>query len=59
MTKRLKDYKIENRKPRSSSATQVVPIPFENNEATKRIVMHSAKRVIRQHKDEIQALAYK
>lgn len=59
MTKRLKDYKIENRKPRSSGATQVVPIPFENNEATKRIVMHSAKRVIRQHKDEIQALAYK
>lgn len=59
MIKRLNDYKIENRKTRSSSAVQIVPISFENNEATKRIVIHSAKRVIHQHKAEIQALAYK
>jgi hypothetical protein len=59
MTKRLEDYNLENRKPHSSSSSQVLPINFENNEATKRVVMHSAKRVIRQHKDEIQALAYK
>ncbi len=38
---------------------QVLSIQFSNDDATKRIVMHSAKRVIRQHKEEIQALAYK
>ena len=40
-------------------AGQVLSIQFSNDDATKRIVMHSAKRVIRQHKEEIQALAYK
>ena len=59
INKRLKDFNLENRKPRSSCASQVVPMQFENNEATKRVVMHSAKRVIQLHKKEIQALAYK
>ncbi|MCY6413813.1 hypothetical protein QTA56_17030 [Acinetobacter sp. VNH17] len=59
MIKRLKDFKVENHKARSALAGQVVPIQFENNDATKRMVMHSAKRVIRQHKEEIQELAYK
>ncbi len=59
MTKRLGDFKIENRKPRSAMAGQLLSIPFDDNEATKRVVMHSAKRVIQQHKKEIQELAYK
>lgn len=59
MTKRLSDFKIENRKPRSAMAGQLLSIPFDDNEATKRVVMHSAKRVIQQHKKEIQELAYK
>lgn len=57
--KRLKDYTTENRKARSTIAGQFLPIQFGNDEATKRIVMHSARRVIRQHKDELQELAYK
>lgn len=59
MSKRLKDYQMENRKPRSTITGQVLEMQFSDDEATKRIVMHSAKRVIRQHKEEIQALAYK
>ena len=55
----LKDYQVESRRPRSAMAGQVLSIQFSNDDATKRIVMHSAKRVIRQHKEEIQALAYK
>lgn len=51
MTKRLSDFKIENRKPRSAMAGQLLSIPFDNNEAT--------KRVIQQHKKEIQELTYK
>lgn len=59
MKKRLKDYTVENRKPRSNGITHVLPIAFEDNDATRRIVKHVAKRVIWQHKKEIQALAYK
>lgn len=59
MVKRLNDYKIENRKPRSCLAGQVLSMQFKNDEATKRVVMHSARRVIKQHKEEIQELAYK
>lgn len=59
MKKRLKNYTIENRKPRSNGVTQVLPIAFEDNGAARRIVNHVVKRVIRQHKEEIQALAYK
>lgn len=59
MSKRLKDYQINSRKPRSTITGQVLEMQFGDDEATKRIVMHSAKRVIRQHKEEIQALAYK
>lgn len=59
MKKRLKDYTVENRKPRSNGITQVWPIAFEDHDATRRIVKHAVKRVIRQHKEEIQALAHK
>ena len=59
MKKRLKDYTVENRKSRSNGVIQVLPIAFENNDATRRIVKHVVRRVIRQHKEEIQALAYK
>ena len=57
MVKRLKDFKIEGRKPRP--IVPVLPMQFGDDEATKRIVMHSAKQVIRQHKDELTKLAYK
>ncbi len=59
MVKRLKDFKVEGRKSRPTMAGQVLSMQFSNDEATKRIVMHSAKRVIRQHKDELNELAYK
>ena len=58
-TKWLSDFKIEKRKLRSAMAGQLLSIPFDDNEATKRVVMHSAKRVIHQHKDELLELAYK
>ena len=57
MVKRLKDFTIENRKPRP--IVPVLPMQFGDDEATKRIVMHSATQVIRQHKDELTKLAYK
>ena len=59
MIKRLKDFKVEDRKARPTIASQVLSMQFSNDEATKRIVMHSAKRVIPQHKDELLELAYK
>ena len=59
MVKRLSDFKVENRRERSAMAGKFLPIHFGNDEATKRIVMHSARRVIKQHKEEIQELAYK
>ncbi len=34
ITKRLSDFKIENRKPRSAMAGQLLSIPFDDNEAT-------------------------
>lgn len=59
MNKRLKDYTVEDRKVRSKITGDVLTIQFSDNEATKRVVMHSAKRVIQQHKKEIQELAYR
>ena len=59
MRKRLKDYSLDQISNREKVSGQVFPIQFSNDEATKRVVMHSAKRVINQHKAEIQELAYK
>ena len=55
--KRLEDFKLSERIPRP--AVKVLPMQFSDDEATRRIVMHSVRRVIRQHKEEIQKLAYK
>ena len=55
--KLLKDFKITERISRQT--IKVLPMQFGDDEATRRIVMHHAKRVIRQHKEEIQKLAYK
>ncbi|NNH78475.1 hypothetical protein HLH17_12500 [Acinetobacter sp. ANC 5380] len=55
--KRLNDFKIIERKPRLT--VKVLPIQFSDDEATRRIVLHHAKRVIRQHREELQKLAYK
>jgi hypothetical protein len=59
MVKRLKDFKVEGRKARPTMVGQVLHMQFSNDEATKRIVMHTVKRVIHQHKDELNELAYK
>ncbi|MCH4246479.1 MULTISPECIES: hypothetical protein [Acinetobacter] len=59
MSKRLKDYNVDERKDRPAISGQILPISFGKDEATKRVVMHSAKRVIKQHREEIQELAYK
>lgn len=53
----LKDYKITERTPHP--VIKVLPMQFGNDEATRRIVIHHARRVILQHKEEIQKLAYK
>ena len=55
--KRLKDFKITERIPRS--AVKVVSMQFGDEEATRRIVLHHAKHVIHQLKGEIQKLTYK
>ena len=59
MKKRLKDYSLDQVSNREKVSGQVLTIQFSNDEATKRVVMHSARRVIQQHKAEIQELAYK
>ncbi len=50
MKKRLKDYSLDQVSNREKVSGQVLPSQFSNDEATKRVVMHSAKRVIHQHK---------
>ena len=57
--KRLKYFKIIERIPRPVIAKLVLPMQFGDDEATRCIVIHHARRVIRQHKEEIQKLAYK
>ena len=59
MRKRLKDYSLDQVSNRQKVSGQVLPIQSSNDEATTRVVMHSAKRVIKQHKAELQELAYK
>ena len=55
--KRLKDFKIPERISRQT--IKVLSMQFGDDEATRRIVIHNARRVILQHKEEIQKLAYK
>ena len=55
--KRLKDYKIIERIPRQT--IDILPMQFGDDEATRRIAMHHAKRVILKHREEIQKLTYK
>lgn len=55
--KQLKDFKITERLSRL--AVKVFPIQFGDDEATRRIVLHYARCVILQHKEEIQKLADK
>lgn len=55
--KRLKDFKIPERIPHP--AVKVFPMQFGDDEPTRRIVLHHARRVILQPKEEIQKLAYK
>lgn len=55
--KRLKDFKITERVSRQT--IEVLPIQFGDDEAIRRIVIYNARRVIRQHKEEIHKLAYK
>ena len=55
--KRLKDFKVNERIPRP--VVKVFPMQFDDDEATRRIAIHHVKRVILQHKEKIQKLAYK
>ncbi|WP_171294691.1 hypothetical protein [Acinetobacter populi] len=58
MIKRLNDFEVADPKDRPSSKTvSVLPMQFGDGEATKRIVLQAAKRVIEKHKDELLALA--
>ena len=55
--KRLADFKNNERIPRP--VIKALPIQFGDDTATRRIVLHHVKRVISQHKEEIQNLADK
>lgn len=55
--KRLDDFKLTERIPRL--AVKILPMQFGDDEATRRIAIHNTRRMIRQHKEEIQKLAYK
>ena len=55
--KRLKDFKVNERISRP--AVKVFPMQFGDDEATRRIAIHHLKRLILQHKEKIQKLAYK
>ena len=55
--KRLKDYKVTEQIPRL--AVKVFPMQFDDEKATRRIVLHHARYVILQHNEGIQKLAYK
>lgn len=57
MKKRLKDFEMNKQIKRP--VFEVLPMDFKDNEATKRIVTHTVKRIIKQHKEEFQNLAYK
>lgn len=58
MKKRLFDINPNSQNYQNERA-KVVPIILENNEASKRLILHSAKRVIATHKTELKKLAYK
>ena len=55
--KRLADFKNNERIPRS--VIKALPMKFCNGEPTRRIVLHHARLVILQHREELQKLAYK
>ena len=54
---KLKDFQTENR--RSRNITLLVPMQLGEDEASKRLVIHTVRRVIQKHKDELIALANK
>lgn len=56
---KLQHFGVERVESSDVISAAVIPMDLQDDEATKRLVMHSARRVIRQHKEEIQALAYK
>lgn len=55
--KRLKDFKIAEQISRP--VIKALPMQFGDDEATRRMVLHHVKRVLAQHKEEIQNLANK
>lgn len=55
--KRLTDFKNNERIPRP--VIKALPMEFGDVEATRRIALHHVKRMISQHKEEIQNLANK
>ena len=58
MIKRLKAISEESREHKNDGA-KVVRMKLQDDEAIKRLVMHSAKRAIAAHKSELEKLAYK
>jgi len=56
---KLENFSADRTPLEKSVPVEVVSIDFQDNDATRRLVMHSARRVIRHHRDEIQELAYK
>lgn len=46
-------------KPQKRPMMPMVPIDLKDNEASKRLIKHTAERVIKEHKQELVQLAYK
>ena len=53
----LKDFKVNERITRPP--VKIFPMQFGDDEATHRIAIYYAKRMLFKHKEEIQKLAYK
>lgn len=52
---KLADVKTDKTRPH----TPIVPMTLTDNDATRRLVAHAAKRVIAEHKHELTKLAYR
>lgn len=54
--KKLRDFE---KQPIKRPIVPLVEMSLGDNEASKRLIAHATKRVIKQHKEELEKLAYR
>lgn len=54
-SKRLNDYPIQSNRP----TTPLVVVSLDDSLAVKRLIQHTSKRVIKEHKEALERLAYR